>query len=105
MRQHNPKIGIMIGLILMVSGYFFVLVSADLLHNHDAEFHFHDNCPACQWTQHAFEEDTILQGMQAALEVLNVQTPDTICEETESIISTLSLPTSLTYRGPPTAAA
>jgi len=95
----------MIGLIMMLSAYLFVLVSVDLLHNHDADFDFHDNCPACQWSQQAFEDDAVLQGMYSALDLIHVHPPVAVYEEAESHIPTLLVPTTLTRRGPPHTAA
>ena len=101
MRRHPPKLGILVGLICLVSGYLMVAIAADLLHNHDSDARFHDNCPACQWTQQAFEDDSVLQGMIAALEQIQAATPETAFFETDQTFNAVTLPTPLTYRGPP----
>ncbi len=36
-------------LLFFLALYTTLSLFVDLFHNHDADYQFHDNCPACQW--------------------------------------------------------
>ena len=42
-------------LLFFLALYTTLSLFVDLFHNHDADYRFHDNCPACQWTIQAQE--------------------------------------------------
>lgn len=102
MNKYNHKSIVLMGLLLLLGSYLFVLLSVDMLHNHDADFNFHDNCPACQWSQQAFENDTVLVGMQTALDAQHAKTQDEVYLQNEAAPPALAVITPLTRRGPPT---
>ena len=55
-------------LLVIVAHYLTLSIGVDLYHDHEPEFDFHDNCPACQWL--ALYQDDFSQASQV-LNVLN----------------------------------
>ena len=67
-RYFQKKILLLSFLALYITLSLFV----DLFHNHDADYHFHDNCPACQWNIQAqdnhSEYEVILEYILRSIE-------------------------------------
>ena len=68
MRSSSGSIGFNVFLLAVVVYYLAISVGIDLCHDHDPDFEFHDNCPACQWL--ALHQDDFSQAGQI-LNVLN----------------------------------
>ena len=49
MRVYSKSRWFYIVLIGALAYYLAISVGANLCHNHEPGFHFHDDCPACQW--------------------------------------------------------
>lgn len=60
-------------LLLLLTNYATVTAVASLVHDHDADLHFHEFCPACQWEVQSQEDSSdLLSGLTALLDPLVV---------------------------------
>jgi len=53
--------------VLFVGHYVAVGLFAYFCHNHEPDFSFHDNCPACQWQVQTQNDDTSISTVLDAL--------------------------------------
>ena len=53
--------------LLLLSNYAALTLFISLNHNHEPDFIFHDNCPACQWELQKKSDDTCTKTILNAL--------------------------------------
>ena len=64
--------------------YIFLSLFIDFFHDHEADWSFHDNCPACQWEkQHQDDHSEFQTVLEYFTDVLNRPVQNTI-QETSS---------------------
>ena len=54
-------------LLLLLGNYSAVCLVTCVSHNHEPDFNFHDNCPACQWQVQSQQDDTYTNVILDAL--------------------------------------
>ena len=72
-------------LISFLSCYVFISLFVDFLHNHEEDYCFHDNCPACQWQkQHQDDHSEFKTILEYFTDVLNTPIQNILQENSYS---------------------
>jgi hypothetical protein len=77
MKSYYRSTGLHILAIIAAVYYLTICVGVDLLHNHEHDCRFHDDCPACQFevlSQYAFSQaDQLLSTLESPLNLIRYE--------------------------------